>query len=126
MKKEAFAAILLVLILALSLLNSKKLDSLTNQLTQIVENCNSAASNENWPQAQKGIEEAISTWKKNDSYTHIVLRHSEIDSMADDLYELKEHIYAHDAGAVYGISGLVAAHLQSISSMEKIRLGSIF
>lgn len=126
MKKEVFAVLLLVLILGISLLNSHMLNTLTNDLSDIVKECDTAASAEKWPEARKHIEDALSLWKKNDHYTHVVLRHSDIDSMTNDFYELLEHVYSENSGAVSGIARLVDAHLKSIISMEKIRLGSIF
>lgn len=126
MKKELFAALLLVLILVLSLMNSSKLTKLTDEISGIIESCDKLAYAGEWEEAAASAETAIKTWESNDSYTHVVLHHTDIDSMTNDLYELLEHVYTKDAGAVSGISELVRTHLNSISSMEKIRLGSIF
>ena len=126
MKKELFTVALLISILALSLLNSSKLAKLTDELSAMIEDCGELAYAGKWEECGQHVDNAIRTWAENDTYTHIVLRHNDIDSVTDDIYALREHIYAQDAGETYGSLKLVLEHLESLSSMEKIRLGSIF
>ena len=49
--------------------------------------------------ASRALEEldpALERWLKADSYTHIFIRHSEIDSTADAFYELREVLLAEE------------------------------
>ncbi|MGM9521272.1 MAG: DUF4363 family protein [Oscillospiraceae bacterium] len=126
MKKEIFAAALLAVILALSLINTHYLSSITTEISGLVEKACAEAESDNWDMSEKYAMRAMDIWHGSDGYTHIVLRHSDIDSMTDDFYELMDHIYEQELGGVKSSSGLVIAHLESMRDMERIRLGSIF
>ena len=126
MKKEVFATALLAVIFALSVANTYFLDRLTGQIIELVEESGRMAAYGDWEKAQNAAEHAARLWKEQDPYTHIVLRHSDIESMNDDFYELLEHIYSHDAGAANSSAALVSEHLSSISQIEQIRIGSVF
>ena len=61
-----------------------------------------------------------------DSYTHIFIRHPEIDSTTDAFYELLDSVSAGDIKTTQGAFEKVEAHLASIAGMEHITIGSIF
>ena len=126
MKKELFALTLLGALIAVSLLNIGGIVKLTDELTRTVKLSSAAARSENWDSAEKQAEKAIASWKANDSYTHIVLRHSEIDALSDALYDFLYDIMDKNMGAAEASSQKVIYHLESISRMERLRLGSIF
>lgn len=126
MKKEVFALALLGVLVAVSLLNIGGIVRLTDELTESVELAAAAARDENWEGAEKQAEKAIASWKTKDSYTHIVLRHSEIDTLSDALYDFLNDIMDKNLGAAEASSQKVIYHLESISQMERLRLGSIF
>ena len=126
MKKEVFAIALLGALIAVSVLNIGGIVRLTDELTETVELASAAAENENWDSAEIQAEKAIASWKAKDSYTHIVLRHSEIDTLSDALYDFLNDIMDKNVGAAEASSQKVIYHLESISQMERLRLGSIF
>jgi hypothetical protein len=126
MKKEIFAVSLLLILFAGSLINIYFLNRLTGDLTDLVIRADESASKEDWGTAQETAEAAAEKWNRYDSYTHIFLKHSEIDSATDAFYELLENIYAQDAGGARGAAQKLTAHLTSLATMERIRLGSIF
>lgn len=126
MKKELFAIGLLALILALSVLNTRRIGALCGDLEGLVERSAGAAASDDWEGSQSLLDEAVSLWKKHESYVGIVLRHTDIETLTDDLYELTEHIYTRDSAATMAASLLVREHLESIKKMESINWGSIF
>ena len=126
MKKEVFAIVLLISIFVGSLVNLYCLKNLTNELIELVESGAEYASDGNWKEAAQYVEKATDKWAGSDSYTHIVLRHSEINSTTDAFYELLKGIYSENYGDSTGAARMLIDHLTSIAKMEEIRLGSIF
>ena len=126
MKKEIFAAALLILIFAGSLVNLHYLNSLTEELTTQVEAAKACVEESDWKKAAEYAESATKLWSESDYYTHIVLRHSEINITTDAFYELLGGIYAENYGDSVGASRMLLDHIESITKMEEIRFGSIF
>lgn len=126
MKKEIIIACLLVLLLSLAIVNIHFMNKLTDNITFLVEEAQEYAQAEDWPNAEKKAEEAARLWTHSDTYTHIVLRHSEIEEATDALFSFLEQIYAKEPGASKGAAKAATARLNSISSIEQIKLGSIF
>ncbi len=125
MKKELFAAALLAALLSLSLWNTGEIKSLCSELDRFVRASGDAAEAENWEESEKLAASAMSLWKSRELYTHSVLRHTDIETLSDDFYELQEHILTHDAAAVKSAVNLVSEHLEGIADMESLKLGSI-
>ena len=65
-------------------------------------------------------------WLGADGYTHIFIRHSEIDSTTDAFFELMSDVRSGDAQSASGAYEKLAAHLDSLYTMERVTLGSIF
>lgn len=126
MKKELFAVGLLALILALSVLNTRHINKICGDLEGLVERSADAAGAGVWEESQSLLDEAVSLWRRHENYTGIVLRHTDIETLTDDFYELAEHIYTRDSAATRAASLLVREHLRSIRKMESLNWGSIF
>ena len=127
MKKEISALLVLAALLAAALLNIHCICGLTDELTALSEASAHAAQMENWAEAEQYAEKAVRQWEASEGYTHIVLRHAEIDAVSDSLYEMMERMAAgENADEAVAASQMAIYHLKSISGMERIRLGSIF
>ncbi len=126
MKKELFAAGLLAALLALSLINSAVIKGLCDEIDGMVRSSGDAAESGDWDTARKRADSALELWRKREGYTKIVLRHTDIETLTDDFYELTEHIYSKDPGSVKSAVELVGEHLSDIAQMESINFGSIF
>jgi len=126
MKKEIIIGCFLLVLLAASLVNIYFLTKLTDQVTDLIEESEKFALEENWAQAEKKAEEASNLWSNSDTYTHLVLRHPEVESATDAIYGLLEQVYAKEAGALKGSAQAAISRLKSISSIEQIKFGSIF
>lgn len=126
MKKEIFAGVLLAVMLAISIYNITRIDSLSEDMIRLIEEAEKASQISDWENAAQKAEKAAVLWESNDSYTHIVISHGETDSVSDAMYELLSEIYSQNSGSVKGLSMLLISHLKSMTEMEKLRLGSIF
>ena len=126
MKKEILAISMLVLIFLLSLYTIKILESLTGDLAKMVSDAAQMASEEDWDGAVNLTEAAIQKWHDADSYTHITLRHFEIDSTTDAFYNFLEKLYTKDSGGQDSAFLMLTAHLEGIARMEHISPGSVF
>ncbi len=126
MKKEIIVGCFLILMLAAAFVNIHYLNALTEDVVALVREAEGSAQNEDWAEAEKKAEAAAKLWTGSDTYTHLVLRHPEIESATDALYGLLEKVYAREAGAVKGAAQAARARIESLASIEEIRFGSIF
>ena len=126
MKKEIFAFALLAAMIIAALINIGGIVKLTDRLTYMVSKSAEYAAAEDWDKAEYYAAQAIKEWNDNDSYTHIVLRHSEIDTLSDALFEFMSDVYEKNKEASEGSSAKVLYHIESLSQMERIRFGSVF
>ena len=76
--------------------------------------------------AKELIGSACSDWLSLDGYTHIFLKHTEIDSTTDAFFELLSDISEGNTDAAAGSLRKLRAHLDSLISAERISLGSVF
>ncbi len=126
MKKELFAGLLLAVLLALSVWNTASIKSLCGSIGDLVDRSAQAAAREDWEESRALLDRAMELWKSRQGYTGIVLRHTDIETLTGDFYELAEHIYTRDAPAANAASALVREHLASITKMESLNWESIF
>ena len=117
---------MLAVMLVTSLINIRSIEKLTNEISDIVSQSAEAAKKEDWLNAEVNIRRAETMWNEKDGYTHIVLRHTEIDTVSDALYDLIKAIYENSSETAAAEAEKVLYHLDSISRMEQLRLGSIF
>ena len=126
MNKAFWAGAILLAILAATLLNIRHLDTLTGELLSLTEVSQAYAEADDYSQAVSSAEQAARLWAENDGYTHVLVRHTEIDSTTDAFYELLSDLHAQDKLSARGSFEKLRAHLTSIASMEHISFGSIF
>lgn len=126
MKKEIFSVCLLLIMLTAAFMNIHYLNKLTDEISQLVSESKDAAASGEWEKAVSTAEYAEKLWDEKTGYTHVVLRHSEIDTVSDVLYDFISHIYEQDNDASHIAADKVIYHLDSIYRMEQVRFGSIF
>lgn len=126
MKKELFAAGLLALLLLLSILNTAAIKGLCSDIDSVIRRAGAAAEAGDWESARERMDSAVSLWRSHETYAKIVMRHTDIETLTDDFFELMEHINTEDPGAVRSAVELVTEHLGGIAEMESLSLGSIF
>ena len=125
MKKEIIAILLLALLFVGSLYNISVMDDMVMTLEGKVEASFSAAKNGDFENAHELIDEAAADWLSRDGYTHIFIRHSEIDSTTDAFFEYISDISAEEKGSAEGSFEKLMAHLDSLKTIEHISFGSV-
>lgn len=125
MKKEIIAVAALVILLGLSVFNIYHMDNLAQELLIHVDASQNFAENGDFDSAEEELRKAIDLWAASDGYTHIFIRHPEIDGATDAFYELLSDVRSGDLEASVGSYEKVQAHIKSIAGMEHITIGSI-
>lgn len=126
MKKEIFAITMITVLLIAAFANILYLKKVTAEITAVVEQGVQAVKNENWDIAEDCAARAEKMWNEHDGYTHMVLRHSEIDTVSDALYDFMSDVYENNEKSAYVSAEKAIYHLDNIYRMEQIRPGSIF
>lgn len=126
MKKELIAAVLLAVIFAGVMLNIRASEKIVSSLMGEVDAAYAQLKSGDSESAAETLDKAIEHWLTLDGYTHIFIRHSEINSTTEAFFQFRSDIGSGDADAVDGSYGLLSETLRSIMTMEQISLGSIF
>ena len=125
MKREWIAAGLLLLLLAAALGNIAYLDRLMGRIEGELYEAQEMADAGSFSDAEDATERALEHWLDANAYTHIFIRHPEIDATSDAFYELKELLAEENAEGYPSAFEKLLYHLNSIDEMEHIRLGSV-
>lgn len=126
MKKEIISALLLLLIFSGVLVNIRINERIVSSLINEVDMSYENLKNGNKDKAMQQLDTAIEHWLNLDGYTHIFIRHSEINSTTDAFYGFRSDVGSGDADAANGSYGLLKETLISLMTMEQISLGSVF
>lgn len=126
MKKEIISAVLLLLIFSGVLVNIRINERIVTSLINEVDMSYENLKNGNEDKAMQQLDTAIEHWLNLDGYTHIFIRHSEINSTTDAFYGFRSDVGSGDADAANGSYGLLKETLLSLMTMEQISLGSVF
>lgn len=126
MKKEIISALLLLLIFSGVLVNIRINERIVSSLINEVDMSYENLKNGNEDKAMQQLDNAIEHWLNLDGYTHIFIRHSEINSTTDAFYGFRSDVGSGDADAANGSYGLLKETLLSLMTMEQISLGSVF
>ena len=126
MKKEIISALLLLLMFSGVLVNIRINERIVSSLINEVDMSYENLKNGNEDKAMQQLDIAIEHWLNLDGYTHIFIRHSEINSTTDAFYGFRSDVGSGDADAANGSYGLLKETLLSLMTMEQISLGSVF
>ncbi len=124
-KRDYIAIGVLAVLLALSVYNLASIDALTGDISIALSKSQSAAEKLDFKSAREYLNAGLELWLDADEYTHIFLRHPELDATSDAFYELEEVLLQEDLTACAAAYGKLRYHLNSIDSMEHLSLGSI-
>ena len=124
MKRELAAGTLLALLIAGAWWNIRAVDRLTGDILAGLDTAQAAEARGQPEEAREALDKALKRWLEADRYTHIFIRHAEIDATADAFYELQSQLLSGegDSSAAYDKRRY---HLESIRQMEHPGLGSI-
>lgn len=126
MKKMYLGIAIIAVLFGASLFNVGYLDGKIGELLGYVQLSEQQAEENNFASAAETLQEAMDMWNSMGGYTHVFIRHSEIDNTTDAFCDLMSALSAADEGAAVGGYEKITCHLQSISDMEHVSIGSIF
>jgi len=125
MKKEITAVCILVFILAGSLLNIRVFHRITGSLASEIDAAELCAQSGSWPEAEEKLSACISRWNSLHGYTHIFIRHTEIDKLNDALEEYLGALLSRDISSAESRYFFLIKQLESVAEMESISLGTV-
>ena len=125
MKKEWFALLLLIAIIFGAALNLRFLRSFTEELEQDVADAADAGEREDWETAETIASASMEYWTGADKYTHVFIRHGEIDAVTDGFCSLLGAIRSQDHGSLYSAQIALRSRLLGLYEMERLKPGSI-
>lgn len=127
MKKELCALALLLALVAGAVLNVRRVEQLTEMLTELADRAEHAAINGDYDTARMIMTDAVKLWEKNDRYTHIFISHAETDTAADCFFEAAGVINDKaENEELHAAFEKLRYHLDSLTDMERVTLASIF
>jgi hypothetical protein len=126
MKKEILALALLLSLMTIAAINLVYLKSFTNKLLWLADQAYVCATVGQWEEAKRKAEEAEKLWTEKDGYTHIAIRHNEINQASGAFYNMLSEFYKEDSGGAKGAWLALRSNIKSIYDMEKFSIKSIF
>ncbi len=126
MKKAAAAGALLALLFLAAGWNIRYVDALTGEMLARVEQSRSFCREQNLSAARAALGDAMSYWQDRETYTHIFIRHAELDGVSDAFYDVLAELESGEADAAEAAYGRLEAHLRCIDDTEQVTLGSVF
>lgn len=126
MKKELFAILTILLLLIGSVSSLIHLESLVSDLNTHIEYSLLYCSLDDYEAAHTEMGKALQKWNNAEGYTHIFIRHSEVDTTSDVFYDVLSAIHDREKyEAEYQLKKL-KYHTESILRMERLTLRSVF
>ena len=125
MKRELWAALLLLLLIAGAVWNVRSADVLVNTVEQSLHRAELAASRGDFDLARAALQNGREVWNRHSLYTRIFFRHPDLDSIQDAFFGLEQLFLQKDAGWPAALAQL-RYHLRTVDEMEHVTLGAIF
>ena len=126
MKRELGALILLLALFGAAAFNIRAAERLTDEIETHLGRSEKALLAGDRAYAETELEAALRIWRSAEHYTHIFIRHGEIDSASDAFFHLQQGLLAGDGKELSAAYDLLRYHLESIDRMEHISPGSVF
>ncbi len=125
MRREYTAMIILAILMLGAWLNLRHMDSLTERIEAKLELSQKAAEQGSMDISEKALLDALDMWLSADGYTHIFIRHSEIDAISDSFYELYDALLSGETDALAPAYEKLIYHLESVNDIEHLSLRSL-
>lgn len=126
MKKEFTALVLLAALLGAGLYNVHYIEDMVSEISALAHESYRSLSDGDIDTSMQKLEQAIERWEQAEGYTHIFIRHSEIDSTSDAMFNALGCISGESGQEADGAFRGLFYHLDSLVGMERVTLGSIF
>lgn len=124
MKKEIFAIITILLLIVASLINIFHLNRLIDSMSTHINAAIFALNIGDISIAESELNNALKIWLNSNKYTHVFIRHTEIDAITDAYFDALAAIKSKNNSAIT-LMEQTKYHLESILSIEKLSLESV-
>lgn len=125
MKKEGLAITIILFVILGSVLNLRYLTSLIHELDAQTNEAVSEAEAENWTISEALASDVMMQWMKMDKYTHVFIRHGEIDAVTDAFCSLLGAIKSRETSDIFMAQLTLHSRLNELVEMERVTPGSI-
>lgn len=125
MKKEIFAAALLIALSVGSVINLNYLRDCTGAVTAGIDAACEFAQAGRWDSAVSSAEKAEKTWSSASVYTGVFIRHTEADGVSDAFFDFLGAVYGKDSASVRRAGLILKKRIRGLYEMERPSLGSI-
>lgn len=125
MKKEGLAITIILFVILGSVLNLRYLKSLIHELDAQTNEAVSEAEAENWTTSEALASDVMMQWMKMDKYTHVFIRHGEIDAVTDAFCSLLGAIKSRETSDIFMAQLTLHSRLNELVEMERVTPGSI-
>lgn len=126
MKKELCALGIILALIVGAAVNIFHVHALGQALTAQVTAAQSCCRREDYESAEDALRKGLDLWLSADGYTHIFIRHGEIDGTSDAFYEALAAISEQDGDGAVNACEKLQYHIDSIVSMECVTPKSVF
>ena len=125
MKRELWAAILLLLLAAGSLWHLRSADRLTGLVEDSLDRAEQAARQEDYEAALAALREGRGQWQASGVYVQIFFRHPDLDSLQGAFAALEQLLRQEDRAWPAALE-LLRYHLETLDRMEHVSPGTVF
>ena len=126
MKKLCLSVALILAILTATLLCTRHLDNMIEDMNQLIDEAEYLASEKNYASAEEKLREALDIWQDNDPFTSVFLSYDKIEGTTDAFYEALKNVINQSETNLIVSHEKLKNHLQEIQKMEHMSLSSIF
>ena len=125
MKRELGALILLLALFGAAAFNIRAADRLTDEIETHLGRSEKALLAGDRAYAETELEAALRIWRSAEHYTHIFIRHGEIDAVTDTFCSLLGAIKSRDTSDIFMAQLTLHSRLNELVEMERVTPGSI-
>ena len=125
MKRELWAALLLLLLAAGSLWHLRSADRLTGLVEDSLDRAEQAARQEDYEAALAALREGRRLWQAYGVYVQIFFRHPDLDSLQGAFAALEQRLRQEDRAWPAALE-LLRYHLETLDRMEHVSPGTVF
>ncbi len=126
MKKAIAAGVLLALLFAAAGWNIRRVNRFTDEMVAQVELSRDFCREGNLSAAASALNAAMDRWREAEPWTHIFIRHGELDAVSDAFFDVLIQLGAGDADAAEGAYERLEENLRCIDDLEQLSLGTVF
>lgn len=125
MKRLWIAVVILGLVFAATLYNTRYLSALTASLSATLTRAEERAALGDWPAAGALTDKAKEQWESHTLYLHVFLRHNDTDDVEIGFHEVKEFITHEEQGEYSAANARLIAEVGLLYEAEQLSLKNV-